>query len=108
MTLLLALTTGIAPLAAQPATDSAANTVVQSPTWVWVESENAVARQMQQDMLLASAPASARLKIAADFCTAAVLINDRPVCVVGPYAATVSLDVTQSLGSGRNQIAVRL
>ena len=108
MTLLLALTTGIAPLAAQPATDSAANTVVQSPTWVWVESENAVARQMQQDMLLASAPVSARLKIAADFCTAAVLINDRPVCVVGPYAATVSLDVTQSLGSGRNQIAVRL
>ncbi|MFM7924909.1 MAG: hypothetical protein ACKPJJ_32185, partial [Planctomycetaceae bacterium] len=37
-----------------------------------------------------------------------MLINDRSVCVVGPYSPTVSLDITQDLRFGSNQICIRL
>lgn len=97
-----------AQVAAQTTSDSVPDGTPPAPHWVWVGPENATAREMQQDFSLASAPASGQLKIAADFCVAEVLINDSPVCVVGPYAPTVSLDVTQSLRSGKNHIAVRL
>ncbi len=108
LTLLLIVAACAAPVAAQSESEKLPDSTLQLPHWVWVGPENAADRRIQQELSLDSAPASAQLKIAADFCTAEVLINDSPVCVVGPYAPTVSLDVTLALTSGRNQIAVRL
>ena len=57
---------------------------------------------------LQSAPATAQLRIAADFCTAEVFLNDIAVCTIGPNAPTLDLDVTQALKSGTNSIRLQL
>jgi len=113
LAVLLVAATFATPVVAQSPTAgpaAAAHTTAQTqpPQWVWVQPDNLSRRQLQQEMTLVSAPASAQLKLAADFCTAEVLINNRSVCVAGPYAPTVSLDITQDLRFGANQVCIRL
>ena len=93
---------------AGPAAAAHTTAQTQPPQWVWVQPDNVSRRQLQHELTLVSAPASAQLKLAADFCTAEVLINNRSVCVAGPYAPTVSLDITQDLRFGANQVCIRL
>ena len=98
------------PLIAQ--TPTAPHRPAQSPTsaphWIWVTAPADTPRILQHTLPLQSAPATAQLRIAADFCTAEVFLNDIAVCTIGPNAPTLDLDVTQALKSGTNSIRLQL
>lgn len=53
-----------------------------------------------------SAVQAAELKFAADFCTAAVVINGQQVLTVESYSPTQTLDVTNFLRQGKNEIEI--
>ena len=67
LTLLLIVAACAAPVAAQSESEKLPDSTLQLPHWVWVGPENAADRRIQQELSLDSAPASAQLKIAADF-----------------------------------------
>src|SRR5207302_549124 len=60
----------------------------------------------KRDFTIDQAVQTAGLKMAADFCTAAVVINGQTVLTVEPYSPTQELDVTAHLRQGKNEVGI--
>lgn len=56
--------------------------------------------------VVAKSIASARLRLAADFCRARVVINDQPIATIEPYCQTQVFDVTEALRLGENRLEI--
>ena len=78
----------------------------QGPHWIGGTSVASKTWQFERSFSAEAAVQSAKLKLAADFCTARVLINDQPVLTVEPYCPTQDREVTRYLKRGKNKLSV--
>lgn len=90
---------GGATTAAQPA-------LAAGPHWIGGSKASERTWQCKKSMSIDQAVQTAGLKMAADFCTAAVVINGQTVLTVEPYSPTQELDVTAHLRHGKNEIGI--
>src|SRR5262245_33329214 len=75
-----------------------------APHWIW--SSTGSACDLERSFRLEQRAQAATLRLAADFCHAAISINGRPVLRVEPHSPTVDADVTAVLRSGDNRIEI--
>lgn len=94
-----------ASLAAEPAAMPAAETP-PAPDWLWGPNRDVPAWRLEKRWEINDGVLTARLKFAADFCKAAVWINDRVVLQMEPYCPTQTLDVTEYVRRGANELVV--
>src|SRR5437868_2358707 len=76
------------------------------PHWVGAPQGSDKTWQCKKSVSIDQAVQTASLKMAADFCTAAVAINGQTVLTVEPYSPTQELDVTAHLRQGKNEIGI--
>jgi putative heme-binding domain-containing protein len=80
-----------------------------SPHWISRPSangEHADRFRLWRSFSIPSAPHTAKLRFAADFCFASVEINGRRVADVEPYAPTIDIDVLPALQTGENELSI--
>jgi putative heme-binding domain-containing protein len=83
-----------------------------SPHWIWSTPNDPAAANKTDRVHFArsfsveSGFQAAKLRLAADFCSARVRINGIAVCEIAPYSQTVTLDVTDKLQAGENQVLI--
>ena len=75
------------------------------PHWIWQKKGETPTRFVRQ-LNLPRSIQTAELKFAADFCSGTVLINGQRVLTVAPYCQLQTLDVTNLLRRGDNEIAI--
>ena len=79
------------------------------PQWIWVAAGDGESRwRFTRTFAEKQAIQSARLRFAADFCRATVLVNGQAVLRVEPYCPTQDVDVTAALRRGDNSLEVRV
>lgn len=77
-----------------------------TPHWIVGTNDDGMAQRLSKTFSIERPVEGAELKLAADFCTAAVTLNGHPVISVEPYCPLQALDVTRHLLRGRNELAV--
>lgn len=77
-----------------------------APHWISGASEDGKSQRLSKTFSIEQSVRRAELKLAADFCTAIVTLNGRPVISVEPYCPLQAADVTRHLVRGRNELAV--
>lgn len=88
---------------------SAATALTVPPHWIGPErAETGDERQFVRKFSLESSIQAAELRFAADYCRATVLINGARVLTLAPYCQTQTLDVTDWLRRGDNELVVQM
>lgn len=77
-----------------------------TPHWISATGDDGKTRRLSKTFSIEGPIQGAQLKLAADFCTATVTLNGRPVISVEPYCPLQVVDVTRHLRRGRNELAV--
>lgn len=79
------------------------------PQWIWGATADGGSRwRFTRSFEESQAISSARLRLAADFCRATVLVNGQAVLRVDPYCPIQDVDVTASLLRGANTLEVQV
>jgi putative heme-binding domain-containing protein len=95
--------------------DAVAASASPLPYWIWhrdtcangeLTSHVQGSCRLERTFQVGQAPASAALRLAADFCHAVVAVNGRPVVSVEPYSPAIDVDVTAAIKIGENQIVI--
>jgi len=76
------------------------------PHWIGGASVASKTWRFEKSFTAEAAVQSASLKLAADFCTASVVINGQPVLVVEPYCQTQEPNVTSYVRRGENTVLI--
>ena len=77
-----------------------------APQWIGGSQDRAPSWQFKKSVSIDEAVHSASMKVAADFCTAEVVINGQTVLVVEPYSPTQDIDVMNYVRRGQNEISI--
>src|SRR5262245_57778611 len=77
-----------------------------TPQWLSGTSRAGKPRLLSRSFSIDEPIQRGELKLAADFCTAAVAVNGKPVIAVEPYCPLQIVDVTQHLRRGKNELSV--
>jgi putative heme-binding domain-containing protein len=88
---------GLMPIAAPAA---------ETPHWIWGANPKAQETELSRKFTLPDGVQRAAIRMAADFCTAAVIVNEETALVVEPYCQTQDLDVTKWIRRGENEIVI--
>ncbi len=82
--------------------------IATPPQWIWLKEGTAAGdNQLTRKITLERSIQAAELRFAADYCHATVLINGARVLTLAPYCQTQTLDVTNWLKRGDNEIAIQ-
>jgi putative heme-binding domain-containing protein len=77
-----------------------------TPHWLSGTNQAGKARRLSKSFSIDEPVQRAELKLAADFCTAAVAFNGQPVISVEPYCPLQVVDVTRHLRRGNNELGI--
>lgn len=79
-----------------------------APQWIWGSASREVRQEfyLRQKATVAGKLVRARLTMAADFCHAAIFVNDTEAARREPYSEPARLDVTTQLRQGENTLSI--
>lgn len=80
--------------------------LADGPHWIGGKDGSGRLWSFKKSVTIENGLQSAELKLAADFCTAAVVLNGQTVLTVEPYSPTQDLDVTSYLRLGKNELDI--
>ncbi len=85
------------------------------PHWIWITDELTESNEgtpdtptfvFQRSFDLKLPVRTATIRLAADFCHATVLVNDRRLFSVEPYSQTIDADITDAMVTGKNVVRI--
>ena len=97
------------PAVVSPADSAATAETLVTPHWLWTLAPGDVRGdelRVQQQFTLPSGCSGGLLKLAADFCTVRVVVNDQVVARCAPFSPTLSLDIQHVLQAGANTVRI--
>jgi putative heme-binding domain-containing protein len=99
--------TAAAPVS--PASSDATAGPPVTPHWLWTLAPGHVrgtSLKVQKQFTLPTGCSGGSLKLAADFCTVRVVVNDQVVARCAPFSPTLSLDIQHVLQAGANTVRI--
>jgi putative heme-binding domain-containing protein len=76
------------------------------PQWIWGSGAAGKNQQFAKQFHADAIPPTAKLRLAADFCHASVLVNSKRVLSIEPYCQATEIDVSRHLRSGDNKLEI--
>lgn len=87
------------------------------PHWIWIADETMQSKEgtpdtptfvFQRSFDLKLPVRTATIRLAADFCHATVVVNDRRLFSVEPYSQTIDADITDAMVTGSNVVRIEV
>ncbi|HUP79692.1 MAG TPA: hypothetical protein VM260_14160, partial [Pirellula sp.] len=98
-----------------PTCQASTDSELPLPHWIWTSAEDMTSSGenpaktpaiFQRELEVNLPVRTAIIRLAADFCHATVIINERLIFAIEPYSQTVQVDVTGAMQLGKNNVRI--